>query len=72
MQATVAAVERARMTTLMVTHNMQQAIAFGSRLVMLHQGRVLLDVAGEEKRGLTVQALVQRFHIAHDELLLGA
>lgn len=72
MQATIAAVERARMTTLMVTHNMQQAIAFGSRLVMLHQGRVLLDVSGAEKQELTVQTLVQRFHIAHDELLLGA
>jgi putative ABC transport system ATP-binding protein len=72
MQATIAAVERSHMTTLMVTHNMQQAIAFGTRLVMLHQGRVLLDVTGEEKRGLTVQTLVQRFHIANDELLLGA
>ena len=72
MRATVDAVERARMTTLMVTHNMQQAIAFGSRLVMLHQGRVLFDVTGPEKRGLSIEALVQRFRIANDELLLAS
>lgn len=70
MQATVAAVAQVRMTTLMVTHNMQQAISFGTRLVMLHQGRVLFDIAGPEKRGLTVETLVGRFHIANDELLL--
>jgi putative ABC transport system ATP-binding protein len=72
LRATVAAVEHAHITTLMVTHNMQQAIDHGTRLVMLHQGRVLFDAAGEEKRGLTVPDLVKRFHIASDELLLGA
>jgi len=72
MQATVAAVERARMTTLMITHNMQQAIAFGTRLVMLHQGRVLFDLKGQEKSSLTVETLVKRFGIANDELLLAS
>lgn len=70
MRATVNAVERARMTTLMVTHNMQQAIAFGTRLVMLHQGRVLVDLVGAEKQALSVETLVQQFRIANDELLL--
>ena len=72
MRATVEAVTRAGMTTLMVTHNMQQAIAFGTRLVMLHQGRVLLDITGAEKRNLTVETLVGRFRIANDELLLAS
>jgi putative ABC transport system ATP-binding protein len=72
MRATVEAVEASHMTTLMVTHNMQQALHYGSRLVMMHQGRVLFDVAGEEKRSLTVEALVQRFQIANDELLLAS
>jgi putative ABC transport system ATP-binding protein len=72
MQATIAAVEQAHMTTLMITHNMQQAIAFGSRLVMLHQGRILFDIRGAEKSALTVETLVKRFGIANDELLLAS
>ncbi|MCL4799253.1 MAG: ATP-binding cassette domain-containing protein [Burkholderiales bacterium] len=70
MRATVEAVERTRVTTLMVTHNMQQAIAHGDRLVMLHEGRVLFEATGAEKRRLTVDALVKRFGIVDDELLL--
>jgi putative tryptophan/tyrosine transport system ATP-binding protein len=72
MRATVEAVERTRTTTLMVTHNMQQAIAYGDRLVMLHEGRVLFQAAGAEKRGLTIEALVKRFGIVDDELLLAS
>jgi len=70
MRATVEAVERTRITTLMVTHNMHQAIAYGDRLVMLHEGRVLFQATGAEKRALTVEALVERFGIVDDELLL--
>jgi putative ABC transport system ATP-binding protein len=55
------------LTTLMVTHNMAQALAFGSRLIMLHRGKVILDVAGEEKAGLTVDALLARFHHSQGE-----
>jgi putative ABC transport system ATP-binding protein len=65
-----AALARTGTTTLMVTHNMQQAIAYGERLVMLHEGKVLFEAAGAEKRGLTIEALVQRFGIVDDELLL--
>lgn len=72
MKATIAAVEQAHMTTLMITHNMQQAITFGSRLVMLHQGRILFDIRGAEKSALTVETLVKRFGIANDELLLAS
>jgi putative ABC transport system ATP-binding protein len=70
MRATVEAVERTHVTTLMVTHNMHQAIAYGERLVMLHEGRVLFQATGAEKRALTVEALVKRFGIVDDELLL--
>lgn len=72
MRATVDAVERTGVTTLMVTHNMQHAITHGSRLVMLHGGRLLFEVSGAEKAALTVEALVQRFGIADDELLLAS
>lgn len=55
------------LTTLMVTHNMSQALAYGNRLVMLHQGRIILDVGGQEKAGLTVDDLLARFYSAQGE-----
>lgn len=70
MQATLHAVSEARLTTLMVTHNMSQALRFGNRLVMMRAGRIVLDVAGAEKAALTVEALVARFHLTDDKLLL--
>jgi len=67
-------VERMELTTIMVTHNMEQAIAWGDRLVMMHKGRIVHSISGEEKRKATVTDLVDLFsrrHIADDELLLG-
>ena len=64
------------LTTLMITHNMKHAIAFGNRLIMLHQGRIILDIRGPEKAALTVEDLVGRFYrsrgeeLAMDSLLL--
>jgi putative tryptophan/tyrosine transport system ATP-binding protein len=49
------------LTTLMVTHNMEHALRYGSRLVMMHQGRAVLDVAGEAKRGCGVPDLLAAF-----------
>jgi putative ABC transport system ATP-binding protein len=49
------------LTTVMVTHNMQQAIRYGNRMVMLHEGRVKFDVQGLEKQALTVEEVVRRF-----------
>ncbi len=50
------------LTTLMVTHNMNQALNFGNRLIMLHMGSVIMDVRGEEKKSLTVRDLLARFY----------
>ena len=47
--------------TLMVTHNMRDAIAYGNRLIMMHEGRIILDIRGEEKKQLTVSALLEQF-----------
>ena len=64
------------LTTLMVTHNMQQALRLGTRTIMLHQGEIALDVGGEDRQGMSVESLVQRFHrtrkqeLVDDELLL--
>ena len=70
MAATLHAIAAGGLTTLMVTHNMQHAIRYGDRLLMMDGGRVLLDVAREEKARLTVDALVERFHLADDKMLL--
>jgi putative ABC transport system ATP-binding protein len=58
------------LTTLMVTHNMEQAIRYGNRLVMMHEGKIILDVSGEEKTKLTIPELIQRFGVVDEKLLL--
>ncbi len=55
-------VERHRLTTLMVNHNMELALRHGNRTIMMHRGRIILDVSGEERRGLTVKDLLDKFH----------
>lgn len=69
-RATVRAVEALRLTTLMVTHNMQHAVDFGDSVVMLDAGRVRLEITGAEKAGITVADLVGRFSVKTDRLLL--
>lgn len=49
------------LTTLMVTHNMQQAIDLGNRLIMMDKGQIILEVDEEEKKGLTIESLLQEF-----------
>ena len=60
-------VEEHKLTTLMVTHNMKDAIAHGNRLIMLDAGRVILDIRGEDKKKLTVPELLARFTAASSE-----
>jgi putative ABC transport system ATP-binding protein len=52
------------LTTLMITHNMHDAIAYGNRLIMMHEGRVVVDVSGEEKKKLTIEQLLGLFETA--------
>ena len=49
------------LTTLMITHNMKDAITYGNRLIMMHEGRVIVDISGEEKKKLTVETLLSLF-----------
>ncbi|MCP1639126.1 putative ABC transport system ATP-binding protein [Streptococcus gallinaceus] len=76
MELTKKIVENHGLTTLMITHNMENAIQYGNRLVMLHQGKIVVDVRGEEKKNLTVQDLMNLFHknsgqvLTSDELIL--
>ncbi|MEG0754299.1 MAG: ATP-binding cassette domain-containing protein, partial [Angelakisella sp.] len=54
-------VARDNLTALMVTHNMKDAIRMGNRLIMMHEGRVIYDVRGDEKKNLTVRDLLDKF-----------
>ena len=64
------------LTTLMVTHNMKDAIQYGNRLIMMHEGRIIYDVAGEEKKNLQVEDLLRKFEehsgeeFANDRMML--
>ena len=76
LDATEKIVSRDNLTTLMITHNMKDAIAHGNRLIMMYNGRIVIDVAGEEKKKLTVPQLLELFSKvsgsdeASDKLLL--
>lgn len=56
-----------KLTALMVTHNMRQALQLGNRLIMLHGGRVILDVRGKEKAAMTVEDLLEQFYKVRGE-----
>lgn len=77
LELTVRIVAEHKLTTMMVTHSMRQALDVGQRTVMLHQGRVVLDVSGKEREGLDVHHLLDMFEkvrgeeIDDDALLLG-
>ena len=70
-------VKENNLTALMVTHNMKDAIAYGNRLIMMNAGKIILDVKGEEKKNLTIEALLDMFtkasgaEFASDRALLG-
>ena len=61
MELTEKIVNETHLTTLMITHNMRDAINYGNRLIMLHDGHVILDISGEEKAKLTVAELLEMF-----------
>ncbi|MEA3360426.1 MAG: ATP-binding cassette domain-containing protein [Thermodesulfobacteriota bacterium] len=73
MDLTKKIIQENNLTTIMVTHNMQQAIQYGNRMIMLHEGKVQFDIEGEEKKNLTVEDVVKRFGAElKDEALLVA
>lgn len=70
-------VEENNLTTIMITHNMRDAIAHGNRLIMMNEGNIVLDIGPEEKKKLTVEDLLQKFEdvsgqeFSSDKALLG-
>ena len=77
LQTTYMIVNRDNLTTLMITHNMKDAIAHGNRLIMMMDGNIILDIRGEEKKKLTVADLLHKFEeasgeeFANDKAILG-
>ena len=76
LEVTQRIVEKKQLTTMMITHNMRDAITYGNRLIMMYNGKIVVDVSGEEKKKLTVEQLLELFSKAsgsdeaNDKLLL--
>ena len=76
MELTDQVVREKKVTTIMVTHNLRYAVEYGNRLIMMHEGRIIYDVAGEEKKNLQVEDLLERFEkvsgeeFANDRMML--
>ena len=77
LETTEKIVRKDNLTTLMITHNMKDAIAHGNRLIMMNNGNIILDISGEEKKSLTVEELLEKFAAAsgsefsNDRMILG-
>ena len=62
MELTDQIVKEKQLTTIMVTHNLRYAVEYGDRLVMMHQGKAVIDVEGEEKASLQVEDILDKFN----------
>lgn len=77
LETTEMIVNRDHLTTLMITHNMKDAITHGNRLIMMMEGKIILDICGEEKKKLTVEDLLHKFEevsgeeFTNDKAILG-
>ena len=69
LELTAKIVESEKLTAMMVTHSMRQALDYGTRTVMLHEGRVILDVSGPERKGMSVEDLLHMFERTRGEKL---
>jgi len=61
---------RGDMCTLMITHNMKDALAYGNRTILMKSGRIMMDISGVERKEMTVEKLVEKFSIESDRMLL--
>lgn len=70
MELTLQFINEYNLTAMMITHNMQHAIDYGNRLIMMDKGEIIMDIQGEEKKEMTVQGLVDKFHTIRKEQFL--
>ena len=61
LQITGEIVAEQNLSTIMITHNMKAALEYGSRTIMMHEGRIILDIQGQERSAMTVEGLIERF-----------
>jgi putative ABC transport system ATP-binding protein len=70
MEYTAKSVRELKLTTMMITHNMEDAVKYGDRLIMMHGGRIVVDLKGREKANLKIQSLLEMFRRFEDQSLL--
>lgn len=70
MEYTNEQINKYRLTTMMITHKMDDAIKYGNRLIMMHKGKIVFDVANEEKKSLSINSLLKLFHHYEDSTLV--
>lgn len=70
MDYTAKMISQKSLTTLMITHKMTDAIKYGNRLIMLHQGKIVLDIEGDNKKSLKEEEILSLFHQYEDEILI--
>ncbi len=76
LELTRSVAEASHLTTFMVTHNLEHALNIGNRTIMMHEGRIILDISGDERAGMTIEGLLEMFgkasgkHLVNDKMLL--
>lgn len=76
LELTCKVADHSQLTTLMITHNLEHALNVGNRTIMMHEGRIILDIKGEERSGMTINRLLEMFekasgtHMVNDRMLL--
>jgi len=76
LELTAGVTEKQQLTTLMITHNLDHALTFGNRTIMMHEGRVILDIKGQERNNMTITHLLEMFekasgsHMNNDRMIL--
>ena len=58
------------MATLMITHNMNDALTYGNRTILMKDGQIVMDISGAEREAMTVEKLIEQFSISSDRMLL--
>ncbi len=69
LELTRSVAEESRLTTFMVTHNLEHALSIGNRTIMMHEGRIILDISGDKRSGMTMEGLLEMFGKASGKLL---
>lgn len=70
LQITHQIVEQEKLCTIMVTHNMQDALYYGQRTIMMNEGKIIIDIKGKEREEMTIEKLIENFNVNNDRMIL--